>query len=436
MAVGRALAALVRVDAAGVRYVYWRALLALCLVLPWLPVRRSRRWCRSAGTVPVTLVLGRSAPRARRQRVCQPPPPIGSRCLGWVLVAGVVFRVCSGRPRPVAASATEASGDHRAAVPRPRGVAGARSSESGDSLCLERPAGDVRLPASGRSASRDAPQRSPRTIQQVVLCHELFHVRRRDWIWVVAEEIVKAVLWFHPAMLWLISRVRLAREEVVDELTVLATVAAPCLYRSVAGVRRYAEPGAGRSIRAPAASVQADGADFEGDGHVVEANTRVGCDHDGGYRRGGVVCGVCVSPDRDRDRAGTRGQAQGQGPPQACRRRSGRGEAVRSSGRRSPSRRKTPFRGERSRWRRRTPLTTQWRRGRWMRIVVDRQGRIAEVRKTGGGARGGPTGRGNAGRRAPPVVAPPSEAFREGRDRCGADSGNTILQPTARSHST
>jgi TonB family protein len=48
-------------------------------------------------------------------------------------------------------------------------------------------------------------------------------VRRHDWAWVVAEELVKAVLWFHPAVLWLISRVRLAREEVVDELTVLAT---------------------------------------------------------------------------------------------------------------------------------------------------------------------------------------------------------------------
>ena len=34
---------------------------------------------------------------------------------------------------------------------------------------------------------------------------------------------MRAVFWFHPAMLWLISRVRLAREEVVDELTVLAT---------------------------------------------------------------------------------------------------------------------------------------------------------------------------------------------------------------------
>jgi TonB family protein len=73
----------------------------------------------------------------------------------------------------------------------------------------------VLLPERLRSQSED--------IQRVVLCHELFHVRRRDWLWVVAEEIVKAVFWFHPAVLWLISRVRQAREEVVDELTVLAT---------------------------------------------------------------------------------------------------------------------------------------------------------------------------------------------------------------------
>ena len=43
VAVGAVLAALVRIDAAGVRYVYWRALLAICLVLPWLQVRRCSR---------------------------------------------------------------------------------------------------------------------------------------------------------------------------------------------------------------------------------------------------------------------------------------------------------------------------------------------------------------------------------------------------------
>jgi cytochrome c-type biogenesis protein CcmH/NrfG len=34
---------------------------------------------------------------------------------------------------------------------------------------------------------------------------------------------VRAALWFNPAVWWLIARVQLAREELVDELTVLAT---------------------------------------------------------------------------------------------------------------------------------------------------------------------------------------------------------------------
>jgi beta-lactamase regulating signal transducer with metallopeptidase domain len=56
-----------------------------------------------------------------------------------------------------------------------------------------------------------------------VVCHELIHVQRRDWLWVLGEETVRAVLWFNPAVWWLIARVQLAREELVDELTVLAT---------------------------------------------------------------------------------------------------------------------------------------------------------------------------------------------------------------------
>ena len=56
-----------------------------------------------------------------------------------------------------------------------------------------------------------------------MLYHELIHVQRRDWVWLIAEEIVRAVLWFYPGVWWLISRVQLAREEVVDELAMLAT---------------------------------------------------------------------------------------------------------------------------------------------------------------------------------------------------------------------
>jgi beta-lactamase regulating signal transducer with metallopeptidase domain len=52
--------------------------------------------------------------------------------------------------------------------------------------------------------------------QSAIACHELLHVRRHDWAHHIAEEILRSTFWFHPAIAWLISRVRLAREQVVD----------------------------------------------------------------------------------------------------------------------------------------------------------------------------------------------------------------------------
>ncbi len=52
--------------------------------------------------------------------------------------------------------------------------------------------------------------------QSAIACHELLHVRRRDWAHHLSEEILRAALWFHPAIAWLIARIRLSREQVVD----------------------------------------------------------------------------------------------------------------------------------------------------------------------------------------------------------------------------
>ena len=69
----------------------------------------------------------------------------------------------------------------------------------------------------------DALRAQPDDIQRAVLAHELLHVQRRDWAWLVVEEIVRAAFWYQPAAWWLISRIQLAREEVVDDLTVMVT---------------------------------------------------------------------------------------------------------------------------------------------------------------------------------------------------------------------
>jgi TonB family protein len=63
----------------------------------------------------------------------------------------------------------------------------------------------------------------PVDVRRAVVCHELLHVRRRDWAWLVGEETIRAVLWFHPAIWWLITQIQVAREEVVDELAVATT---------------------------------------------------------------------------------------------------------------------------------------------------------------------------------------------------------------------
>jgi TonB family protein len=51
----------------------------------------------------------------------------------------------------------------------------------------------------------------------------LIHIARRDWLCTVFEEIVRAVLWFHPAIWWLICEIHLTREQVVDRAVVAAT---------------------------------------------------------------------------------------------------------------------------------------------------------------------------------------------------------------------
>jgi len=59
--------------------------------------------------------------------------------------------------------------------------------------------------------------------QRAILCHELLHVRRRDWLWHVAEEILRSLFWFHLAVAWLIAQIRLCREQLVDrEVVILA----------------------------------------------------------------------------------------------------------------------------------------------------------------------------------------------------------------------
>src|SRR5258708_594998 len=56
----------------------------------------------------------------------------------------------------------------------------------------------------------------PADLREAIACHELVHVRRRDWLFVLVEEAIRGLFWFHPAIWYALSQIQLAREQVVD----------------------------------------------------------------------------------------------------------------------------------------------------------------------------------------------------------------------------
>ena len=73
--------------------------------------------------------------------------------------------------------------------------------------------------------------------QVAVTCHELLHVRRRDWLTALWEGLVGAVLWFTPVA-WLISEIRLAREQIVDAEVIRLTSATDSYIRALLDIAR------------------------------------------------------------------------------------------------------------------------------------------------------------------------------------------------------
>ncbi len=70
------------------------------------------------------------------------------------------------------------------------------------------------------------PERFPgldASTREAVLHHEMLHVARFDWLFTVGEELVRAALWFHPAVWWLLAEVQLTREQAVDHEVIAAT---------------------------------------------------------------------------------------------------------------------------------------------------------------------------------------------------------------------
>ena len=201
--------------------VYWRALLALSLVLPVM-----EPWHRipSVGAMVISpnltgaQVIPASGPAVTHWHF--PSIPIIAQVFGAVMLAGMAARfaiLAMGllrlRQLRKASSPIPQFSESAAVVEKMR----ARVNTSAEF----RLSPDVDSPVTfGFTAPVVLlPERFPfmnARLQAAIACHELLHVRRHDWSQHLGEQIIRAALWFHPAIAWLIARVRLAREQVVD----------------------------------------------------------------------------------------------------------------------------------------------------------------------------------------------------------------------------
>ncbi|MGA2197074.1 MAG: TonB family protein [Bryobacteraceae bacterium] len=201
--------ALLRLRQPGARLVYWHILLAACLLLPlaqpWKPAI-------IAGTVEITTVITAVRPTVHASRFSTPRSEIALLVLAsgalvrlfWLAVGFWKLRRYRRRSQPL--------------QPAPTWGVEASLRVSGDILSpvtfgWRRPV--VLLP-------KAFPALDDR-VQDAILCHEVLHVRRRDWLFTLVEELVRAAFWFHPAIWWLLGEIGLAREQEVDRLAIEIT---------------------------------------------------------------------------------------------------------------------------------------------------------------------------------------------------------------------
>jgi TonB family protein len=195
------------------RLSYWRTIALACLALP-LAAMVGPGALGSAGTF-----LAGSLEGAVSLPVPAVPRAAGT-VMWWLLCAGSLVRfgwLCAGAVR-----LRELRQRSRAAVLSPDLEAirseMAPQAEVRVSSRIAQPAGFglrhpvILLPESFFAMDREA--------QRTVACHELLHVARRDWSWIVAEEVTGALFWFHPAVWWLVERIQESREQLVDRLVI------------------------------------------------------------------------------------------------------------------------------------------------------------------------------------------------------------------------
>ena len=204
-----------------IHYLFWRVLLAACLVLPLLAPRVPHEMVFVPAPAGAALPMPGTDASPASSALPAPAAIDWWRAGALVIVAGAAARLAwiglgilrLGRMRRRAREEAAGFADLKQAIGVAAPILWSVDVTHPVTFGARRPV--VLLPNALKSVDAAA--------QRAVVAHELHHVKRRDWLCVVAEEVVRSLLWFHPAVWWLISRVQLARETVVDELSILTT---------------------------------------------------------------------------------------------------------------------------------------------------------------------------------------------------------------------
>lgn len=200
------------------RFAYWRGIALACLALPLSAFIVPDAPDSAVSSLGVTF-LAASLERAESGPVA-PVLPAAGNVMWWVLCVGSLARLgwlCVGAARlrqlrrrsRVTSLAPDVEAIRSEVAPR----AEIRISDEiaqPASFGLRHPI--VLLPE--RFFTMDP------AAQRAVACHELLHVARHDWPWIVVEEAARALFWFHPAVWWLVERIQESREQLVDRLVI------------------------------------------------------------------------------------------------------------------------------------------------------------------------------------------------------------------------
>jgi beta-lactamase regulating signal transducer with metallopeptidase domain len=232
--VGVLLPLLFRIRHPKSQLVYYHSILILCIVLPLI-----QPWQDSLLLLPMQFTsIPAAIPTVTWESVLMGGLVLGIAAkLCWLVVGLVHLRRYRGLAVPLS--------------PIPESIREASQLTGTDALfCVSRHVTGpatlgyidpvVLVPESFWSLEKDA--------QRSIACHELLHVRRKDWAITLCEELIQSVLWFNPAIWWLLAQAKLSREQLVDSEVVKLTAREPyvraLLSMATVSRRRWSLPAA------------------------------------------------------------------------------------------------------------------------------------------------------------------------------------------------